>query len=113
MAIYEEGEDIDTFLETFEGMMRLHEIPRDEWVAYLIPKLQGKARDACAGLTYTEMYTEVKEVLRKRFNVTEEGSRQSLRNLKFDNKMTPEEYAIQAMRLTSWWLTPDEGEEQM
>ena len=66
--------------------------------------LQGKARDACAGLTYTE----VKEVLGKGFNVTEEGSRQSLRNLKFNNKMTPEEYAIQAMRLTSRWLTPDE-----
>ena len=82
-------------------------------MAYLIPKLQGKGRDACAGLTYTETYTEVKEVLRKRFNVTEEGSRQSLRNLKFNDKMTPEEYAIQAMRLTSRWLTPDEGEEQM
>ena len=47
------------------------------------------------------------------FNVTEEGSRQSLTNLKFNNKMTPEEYAKQAMRLTTRWLTPDEGEEQM
>ena len=110
MAIYQEGEDIDTFLETFEGMMRLHKIPRDEWVAYLIPKLQGKARDACAGLTYTETYTEVKEVLRKRFNVTQEGSRQSLGNLKLNNKMTGEE---QAMRLTSRLLTHDEREEQM
>ena len=49
LAIYQ-GEDIDTFLETFEGMMRLHQISRDEWVPYLIPKLQGKVRDACAGL---------------------------------------------------------------
>ena len=113
MAIYQERENIDTFLETFEGMMRLHQIPRDEWVAYLIPKLQGKVRDACAGLTYTETYTEVKEVLWKQFNVTEESSRQSLKNLKFNNKMTPEEYTIQAMRLTGWWLTPDEEEEQM
>ena len=113
MAIYQEGEDIESFLETFEGMMRLHQVPRDEWVVHLIPKLQGRARDACGGLTYTETYAEVKEVLRKRFNVTEEGSRQSLRNLKFNSKMTHEEYAIQAMKLTSRWLTPDKGEEQM
>ena len=79
----------------------------------LIPKLQGKARDAYAELTYTETYMEVKEVLRKWFNVTQEGSRQNLRNLKFNNKMTPEEYVIQAMRLTNQWLTPDKGEEQM
>ena len=45
--------------------------------------------------------------------LTEEGSRQSLRNLKFNKKMTPEEYAIKALTLTSWWLTPNEGEEQM
>ena len=30
MAIYQEGEDIDTFLETFESMMRLHQILQDE-----------------------------------------------------------------------------------
>ena len=71
MAINQEGEDIDSFLETFEGMMQLHQIPQDEWEANLIPKLQSKARDACAGLTYTETYMEVKEVLRKQFNVTE------------------------------------------
>ena len=78
----------------------LHQIQQGEWVAYLIPKLQGTIRDSCAGLTYTETYMEVKEVLRKRFNVTKGGSRQSLRNLKFNNKMTLQEYVVQAMPLT-------------
>ena len=40
MAINQEGGDIDSFLETFEGMMQLHQIPQDEWEANLIPKLQ-------------------------------------------------------------------------
>ena len=61
-------------------------------------------RDVSAGLTYTEMYTEVKEVLWKGFNVTKEGSRK----IKFNTKMTPKEYVVQAMK-----LTPDKREEQM
>ena len=44
---------------------------------------------------------EAKEVLRKQFNVTEKGSRQSLSNLEFNKKTTPEEYMVKAMKLTS------------
>ena len=62
-------------LENFEGMMMLHQISRYEWVACLIPKLQGRPRDTCADFTYTEMYTEMREVLQKWFIVSEEGSK--------------------------------------
>ena len=38
MAINQEGKDTDSSLETFEGMTWLHQIQRDEWVEYLMPK---------------------------------------------------------------------------
>ena len=84
IASYQEGEDIESFLETFEGVMQLHHAPLEEWVPHLIPKLQGKARDACAGLTYEEPYDEIKEVLKRRFDITTEGCQRSLRGLNFE-----------------------------
>ena len=52
----------------------------------MIPKLQGRAGDACAGLTgdacagltYKETNIEIKEVLKKQFDTTLEESRQQL-----------------------------------
>ena len=34
--------------------MRLHQVSKQDWVIHLISKLQGRARDACARLTYEE-----------------------------------------------------------
>ena len=62
IANYQDREDIESFLETFEGIMRLHQVQKQDWVIHLIPKLQGRA---CAGLTYEEDYETVKTVLKE------------------------------------------------
>ena len=113
IANYQDGEDIESFLETFEGIMRLHQVQKQDWVIHLIPKLQGRARDACAGLTYKEDYETVKTVLKRRFDITTEGCRRRFRSLKWSKSMTPEEYTVQVTKLADRWLTPDEGMEQV
>ena len=32
IANYQGGEGIANFLETFEGIMRLHQVPKQDWV---------------------------------------------------------------------------------
>ena len=91
IANYQDGDNIESFLETFEGIMRLHQVPKQDWVTHLMPKIQGRARDACAGLTY-EDYETVKTVLKRRFDITTEGCRQRFRSLKWSKSMTPEVY---------------------
>ena len=43
VATYEEGEDIQDFLEAFKGIMDLLDIPARKWVLWLTPLLKGKA----------------------------------------------------------------------
>ena len=47
VAAYEEGEDIQDFLEAFEGIMDLQDVPARDWVLWLTPLLKGKARAVC------------------------------------------------------------------
>ena len=58
LACLKDGENLEEFLETFERVMHLQDIPREEWMRHLIPKFQGRTRDVCAALTYKETYLE-------------------------------------------------------
>ena len=50
-AYYKDREDINDFLESFEGAMHVQQIEDDQWVCLLVPPLQGRPREGCAGLT--------------------------------------------------------------
>ena len=110
IANYQDREDIES-IET--GIMRLHQVQKQDWVIHLIPKLQGRARDACARLTYEKDYETVKTMLKRRFDITTEGCRKRFRSLKWSKSMTPEEYTVQVTKLADRWLTPEEEMEQV
>ena len=58
---YKEGEDIQDFLEVFEGIMELQNTPARDWVLRLSPLLKGKARAVCTDPeTTTAGYNAVK-----------------------------------------------------
>ena len=42
MAEYKDGEDINSFLEAFEGIMKLNEVEENDWLNFLVPSLTGK-----------------------------------------------------------------------
>ena len=44
MTPFQESEDIQDFLEAFEGIMGIQNVDRTEWVLRLTPLLNGKAR---------------------------------------------------------------------
>ena len=56
LKLYKEGEDVEAFLCTFEQMMVLHNVPKDQWVQQLVPSLAVKTQetyaDMEAGATY-------------------------------------------------------------
>ena len=56
VAAYEEGEDIQDFLEAFEGIMDLPDVRAREWVLRLTKLLKGKARAVCTD--YRIQYSE-------------------------------------------------------
>ena len=73
---YEEGEDIQDFLEAFEGIMDLQDVPAREWVLWLTPLLKGKARAVCTDLEMTAAgYNTVKTAILNVFSINPERSR--------------------------------------
>ena len=63
VANYQEGEDIQDFLTTFEWTIARHDIDEQEWVNRLIPLLTGKARAACNEVNAQADYYPLKEAL--------------------------------------------------
>ena len=58
---FEEKEDIQDFLNAFEGIMTIQEVGKAEWVLRLTPSLlSGKARTVCTKLGPTVKYDGVK-----------------------------------------------------
>ena len=111
---YKEGEDIENFLEQFEGKMQLREVDRQYWLTYLTDVLSGTAREACRGVDYTEStYPEVKNRLLLYFNVTEESQCVKARECKWNSQSSPEVYCSQLGKQFNKWLKPEEGTAQM
>ena len=95
LSPYVEGEDIETFLATFEKTMCLRETPVQEWMRCLVLLLTASTRAAHnevdAATTYNEVdaattYYEVKEVILSRLETTAVSSKIKLR----ENKISVE-----------------------
>ena len=114
LAEYKEGEDIEDFLEMFEGKMKLHEIEKGKWIVYLTELLQGKAREACRGVNYSMTdYDDLKDTLLQYFDVTAESQRRKFRECKWNCRTVPEEYFAQKRKFGTRWLVPENGRQQM
>ena len=77
---FNEGKDnMDSYLKRFERFATNAKWPKEEWATNLSTLLQGKALDVYSRLSSTEAtdYDKLCDALLKRYQLTEEGFRQS------------------------------------
>ena len=84
-------DDIESYLTTFERMMKGYEVDTARWVFKLAPQLTGRAQQAYAALdpSDAECYTTVKAAILRRYNINEETYRQRFRSFKYRAGKTP------------------------
>ena len=72
LAPFEENEDIQDFLEAFQGIMSIRNIERTEWVLRLTPLLKGKARTVCTDVGAIMDYEGVKKAILSQYSLSPE-----------------------------------------
>uniref|UniRef100_A0A1X7T6G3 Uncharacterized protein n=1 Tax=Amphimedon queenslandica TaxID=400682 RepID=A0A1X7T6G3_AMPQE len=77
---YQETEDIQDFIEAFEGIMKIQGVNRTNWILRLTPLLSGKARTVCTDLGTTTDYDGVKKAILERYNINTERCRRKFRS---------------------------------
>ena len=101
-----EADDIESYLTTFERMMKAYEVDTTRWAFKLAPQLTGRAQQAYAALdpSDAECYTTVKAAILRRYNINAETYRQRFRSFKNKAGQTPTEIATRLTDLASRWL---------
>ena len=99
-------DDIESYLTTFERMMKAYEVDTARWAFKLAPQLTGRAQQAYAALdpSDAECYTTVKAAILRRYNINEETYRQRFRSFKYRAGKTPTEIATRLTDLAGRWL---------
>ncbi|XP_073409407.1 uncharacterized protein [Dendrobates tinctorius] len=79
----EKDGDLDTFLQAFEKACRQYQLPMEQWVRYLTPRLKGKALEAFASLPSQQdsNYVAIKQALIAKYRLTPEVYQKKFRNL--------------------------------
>ena len=109
IAPYQESEDIQDFLEAFEGIMKLQKVKDADWVLRLTPLLRGKARAVCTDLGPTKQYAEVKEAILNHHSINPERCRRQFRELQWTRGKDPSEWVAKGNKLMRRWLKPADG----
>ena len=93
-----EADDVEAYLTTFEPLMQLGHIAEESWTLRLAPQLTEKAQQAYAALSATDAtdYRKVKEVILRRYEISEETYRQRFRS---ERRKAGEAYGELAARL--------------
>ena len=99
-------DDIESYLTTFERMMKAYEVDTARWAFKLAPQLTGRAQQAYAALdpSDAECYTTVKAAILRRYNINEETYCQRFRSFKYRAGKTPTEIATRLTDLAGRWL---------
>ena len=113
LAPFEENEDIQDFLEAFEGVMNIQKIDQKEWVLRLTPLLKGKARAVCIDVGAMLNYVEVKKVILSHYSVSPERCRKGFRAHTWTRDAEPNAWVAKGKKLMNRWLLPEDGMEQV
>ena len=113
MTPFQESEDIQDFLEAFEGIMGIQNVDRTEWVLRLTPLLNGKARAVCTDLGTIMEYDGVKKAILSHYNVNPQRCRKQFRAHVWTKDAEPNEWTAKGMKLMKRWLLPEEVIGQM
>lgn len=112
IAPYQDNEDIQDFLDAFEGIMGIQNVERANWVLRLTPLLNGKARTVCTDLGAGE-YDQVKEAILSHYNVNPERCRKRFRSHVWTRDAEPNEWVAKGTKLMKRWLLPEQGMDQL
>ena len=79
---FQEGQDPDVFLKSFEKLVSLHKIQKPEWPLRLVPLLCGKALEAYSRLSEEDgkQYDKIKTAILTRYELTSDAYRDKFRN---------------------------------
>uniref|UniRef100_A0A1X7U952 Reverse transcriptase n=1 Tax=Amphimedon queenslandica TaxID=400682 RepID=A0A1X7U952_AMPQE len=110
---YQETEDIQDFIEAFEGIMKIQGVNRTNWILRLTPLLSGKARTVCTDLGTTTDYDGVKKAILEHYNINTERCRRKFRSHVWTRDQDPTDWIARGVKLVKRWLVPENGMEQV
>uniref|UniRef100_A0A3B3VDD9 Gypsy retrotransposon integrase-like protein 1 n=1 Tax=Poecilia latipinna TaxID=48699 RepID=A0A3B3VDD9_9TELE len=105
---FEEGEDIEQYLTTFERLAMAYQWPERDWAVRLVPHLTGRARAAYVAMAAEEScdYGEVKAAILTKYEINEEVYRQRFREPDVRVNETPREFYNRLKDLYLKWIQP-------
>lgn len=109
MQPYNEGEDIEHYLITFERIAHACQWPRDEWALHLAPLLAGKARSAYVAMDIDDTmdYAKVKCAVLQKYEISVDTYRMRFRSSTFGAEETPRELQVRLKELYIKWMNPE------
>uniref|UniRef100_A0A2C9L1F5 Uncharacterized protein n=1 Tax=Biomphalaria glabrata TaxID=6526 RepID=A0A2C9L1F5_BIOGL len=101
----ENVDQIDAYLARFEVHAQATEIPKTQWGSHLYTLLQGKALQACINFSKKDLEEDdkVKEVLMKRYNLTDDGYREKFHKAKPERNQPFHEFVEDITRYLMRW----------
>ena len=107
---FDENQDIEVFLTSFERLAELHKWPKEQWPVRLIPQLSGKALEAYSRMAVTESnsYDKIKRAILERFGLNPLEYRNKFRKCKQLPDETFKEYSIRVCRFFEHWKDSEE-----
>ena len=109
---YDQHQDIEVFLTSFERLAELHKWPKEDWPIRLVPQLSGKALEAYSRMSVpdSKSYEKIKRAIFERFGLNPMEYRDKFRNTKQLGDETFKEYAIPVSRYFEHWKDSEEVE---
>ncbi|XP_062589077.1 uncharacterized protein LOC134250727 [Saccostrea cucullata] len=106
---FEEGQDPDVFLRSFEKIAGLQKWHKSQWAIRLVPMLAGKALEAYSRLSDADSdnYEIIKTAILKRYELTSEDYREKFRQGKQSNDESFKDFVVRVERCLNHWC---EGE---
>ncbi|RUS69939.1 hypothetical protein EGW08_022295 [Elysia chlorotica] len=105
-AFVDRKDDLDSWLLRFERFATTSGWPKESWCTPLSALLTGRALEAFCRLSETEAtdYDRVKEVLQKRYNLTEDGYRQRFRTGSPEEGENPSMFIVRLKTYLERWM---------
>lgn len=100
-----EQDDIESYLTTFERVMRSYEVKEERWAVKLVPQLTGKAQHAYAAMRAEDAgtYQLLKEAILRRYDISEETYRRRFRDAARKGEETVSELMVRITDLFQKW----------
>jgi len=104
---FKEGQDIDSYLHTFEKFAEVYEWPKETWAMRLAALLAGKAY-ARMDRDESKEYIKVKKAILKRYELTSEAYRRKFRSSRRAADETFAEWSVRLTRYVDQWMEAED-----